>query len=171
MITRKTKKTEVIQKAKIDCKSCTHCCEYGSGIVLTDEVKNLASGFGIDEIKFIEKYLDEFKNFNTTHYKFKTIKSKPTKPYGKCIFLDKKGCTIHNIKPLHCKVGNCTEIGEDINIWFTLNHFVDPYDPESIREWAQYIKLGNKIIDGGKLEDLVADKKKLKKILNYEILQ
>ena len=38
----------------------------------------------------------------------------------------------------------------------------------SIREWDNYVKTTDaEIIDGGKTEELVLDKEKLKKILNY----
>ena len=54
--------------------------------------------------------------------------------------------------------------------WFTLNHFVNVDDPESIRQWAVYLKTHD-TIQGGSLEELVPDKKLLKKILNYEIIK
>lgn len=166
----KTTPLKTIRKlSKIECESCTHCCEYGSGIVLSEEIDNLAKKLQISKEELIKTKLDEFKNFNTAHYKFKTIKD--DKQYGKCIFLDKDGCTIHEIKPLHCTIGSCNEHGEDLNLWFTLNHFVNPYDPESIREWARYIKLGNKILPGSELHNLVPDEQMLKKILEYEILR
>ena len=51
-----------------------------------------------------------------------------------------------------------------------VNHVVDASDAESIRQYAHYIKTGGKIIPGAELENLVPDKERLKKMLNYEIL-
>ena len=92
-------------------------------------------------------------------------------PYGECVFHDKKqGCTIHEVKPLHCKVGSCNDHGEAIHLWFTINYFVNKNDPESVRQWATYLKT-HPTIPGGELEDLVPDKEMLSKILSYEILR
>ena len=50
------------------------------------------------------------------------------------------------------------------------NYFVNKDDPESIRQWNQYLKT-QPTIEGGKLKDLVKNKKRLNKILNYDILR
>lgn len=116
-----------------------------------------------------EKYLEEKGLFNT---KLLRPKLKTTnKPYGECIFLENKRCKIHKVKPLQCKVGNCGRDGEMLSIWFMLNYLVNKDDPESIRQYADYLKSGGKIIPGGKLEELVPDKEKLKEILNFEQLK
>jgi len=52
-----------------------------------------------------------------------------------------------------------------------LNYLVNKNDPESIRQYAAYLKSGGKTIPGGKLEELIPDKEKLKKILNFEQLK
>lgn len=90
------------------------------------------------------------------------------KPYGECIFFSNNGCSIQKVKPLQCRVGNCNEYGEQLSIWFMLNYLVDKDDPESIRQYSAYLKSGGKTIPGGKLEDLVPDKNKLKRILEFE---
>ncbi|MFC1801489.1 hypothetical protein ACFLZB_03415, partial [Nanoarchaeota archaeon] len=94
------------------------------------------------------------------------------KPYGQCVFFDKKeGCTIHPVKPMECKISNHSEHGEAMHIWFTLNYFVNETDPESIRQWANYIEMGGKVIPGGSLVELVPNPKTLKKIMSYQILR
>ncbi|MBW2965815.1 hypothetical protein KY342_01785, partial [Candidatus Woesearchaeota archaeon] len=116
-----------------------------------------------------EKYLEEKELFNT-----KLSRPKPktnNKPYGECAFLSDKKCKIHQVKPLQCKVGNCSEYGEELTVWFDLNYFVNEDDPQSIREWKLYLDSGGKTIKGGELKDLVPDKKILKKILSYEVLK
>lgn len=116
-----------------------------------------------------EKYLEEKELFNT---KLLKPKLKTTnKPYGECIFLENKRCKIHKVKPLQCKVGNCNKYGEKLSIWFMLNYLVNKDDPESIRQYGAYLKSGGKIIPGGKLEELVPDKERLKEILNFEKLK
>ena len=98
---------------------------------------------------------------------------KDSRPYGRCIFYDdQQGCTIHEVKPLECKTSiNCKDYGEDLSVWFKINYIVDPCDPESIRQYAQYIKSGGKIIPGAELENLVPDKEKLRKVLSYDVLK
>jgi len=150
-----TKLKEVLDIGS-ECKQCGHCCSHGTGFVLESEAK-----------KYPKKYLEEKKVFNTKVYKFKTSK----KPFGKCIFLKNKRCSIHKKKPLHCRIGNCGEHGEELSVWFTLNYLVNPTDPESVRQWKLYLDSGGKNIPGGKLSELVPDKKMLKKIISYEVLK
>ncbi|MEK0322612.1 MAG: hypothetical protein QQN47_07550, partial [Nitrosopumilus sp.] len=93
------------------------------------------------------------------------------KPYGKCVFFDKElGCKIHEAKPLECKVAmGCKDYGEELSIWFMLNHFVNKDDAESVRQYASYLKTDGKTLEGASLKELVPDKNKLKKILKFEI--
>ena len=116
------------------------------------------------------------KNFASEYFKNKKI-FKPKllrekgKVYGRCIFYsDDKGCIIHEVKPLECKTSmQCKDYGEELSVWFMVNHIVDPGDAESVRQYAQYIKSGGKVISGASLEKIIPDKEKLGKILSYEI--
>ena len=119
--------------------------------------------------KLKDKYLIEREMFNKRL--FRPRLKDQDKPYGECIFFDGKGCKIHKVKPLQCRIGSCSENGEELSIWFLLNYIVDVDDPESIRQYASYVKNGGKVIPGGKLSDMVPDKKKLARILNYEIFR
>ena len=111
-----------------------------------------------------------FNLFNKTFFKPKLLKK--DKPYGKCVFFDGNKCTIHPVKPLQCKTSiNCKEYGEKLAKWFMLNHIIDVDDPESVRQYASYLKTGGKKLPGASLEELVPDKDRLKKILNFEILK
>ncbi|MBU0707001.1 hypothetical protein KKG41_01380, partial [Patescibacteria group bacterium] len=94
------------------------------------------------------------------------------KPYGKCVFFDKEvGCRVHEVKPLECKVTmGCKDYGEQLSLWFMLNHFVNENEPESVRQFAIYLKSGGKTLLGAELEDLIPDKEKLKKILSFEMI-
>jgi len=106
--------------------------------------------------------------FNQKVYKSKKPQGKP---FGPCVFLKDKECTIHDVKPLHCMLGSgCHESGEDLSNWFMLNYIVDAGDPQAVREWAGFLEQRN-TIPGGELGDLIKDKKMLQKILDYEILK
>ena len=151
-----------------ECDKCGHCCKHDSGIVLQEEITRIADFMGMPRDDFEKEFLVEHEKFNTKCFKIKQIKEN-NKAYGKCIFYkDEVGCIIHDEKPLHCKVGSTkSEHGEQLLTWFTLNYFVNPEDPESIRQWASYLK-SHPTIPGGQLHELIPDEERLKKILNYE---
>ncbi|MEE9525699.1 MAG: YkgJ family cysteine cluster protein [Candidatus Woesearchaeota archaeon] len=167
-----TKKTTIAEAIRLgnDCKKCGKCCTYGSGILTKSDITFIARKLKLTEEGLIKTSLEPVTKFNTTLYRPLTIKK--GKPYGTCIFFNtSKGCIIHSVKPLQCKIASCNESSEDLIVWFDLNHFVKATDPMSIREWKVYLDSGGKNIPGGKLEELVPDKKMLKKILNYEVLK
>jgi Fe-S-cluster containining protein len=167
-ITKITSKSKILEIGK-GCEKCGNCCRYDSGIVLKEEIPNLAKSLDITEEQLIEKYLDEHEKFNTKHYKFKQVKL-ADKPYGECVFYDKQaGCTINDMKPLHCRTGTCNEHGEQITEWFALNFFVNPDDPESVRQWATKL-VTHPTIPGGEINSLIKSKEELKKILKYDDL-
>ncbi len=155
-----------IEEGKIDCDGCTHCCKFHGGTVLKSEVPHLARHLRMDEGKFSERYLEPFTQLGTTHFRIRSEK-KGSIPYGPCVFLGKKGCRIHEAKPLHCRVGTCKEWGEESQMWFLLNHFLDPADGHSMREYAMHLKTGGKTLPGAYLHELVPDAKRLKEITNY----
>ena len=167
-ITRQAKLSDVLKLGQ-KCSQNNNCCRHGSGCLIGEDKKKISKFLGITEEKLIREYLDEKELFNTKVLKPK-LKSKE-KPYGECIFFDGKGCSIHDVKPLQCRVGNCGENGEGLSIWFMLNYLVNKDDPESIRPYHTYLKSGGKAIKGGKLQELVPDKEKLKQILSFEILK
>ena len=173
MISKNTPLKEVIMLAPpCRCEACSHGCKYGSGLLAKGYEKKLASFLKISEKELKEKFLEETERFNTKLLKPKLVR-KDKEAYGQCIFYDnERGCTVHDAKPLECKTSmGCRDYGEELSIWFMVNHAVNPNDPESIRQYAQYIKSGGKIISGASLQELVPDKNKLKRILNYEILK
>jgi len=130
----------------------------------------IARNLKLTEEELTKNCLEPVTKFNTTLHR--PVAVKKGKPYGTCIFYNtEKGCIIHDVKPLHCRVSTCSKHGEALSVWFHLNYFVNPADPESIRQWKLYLNSGGKNIPGGKLEELVPDKEKLNKILNYEALK
>ena len=148
------------------CESCTAGCRHGSGAFADGEIEKLAEFMNLDPEVLKKEFLEEIEKFNTKRYRPR-IKRKD-RPYGKCIFFDEDiGCKIHEAKPLECKVAmGCKDYGEDLILWFVLNHFVNKDDPESVRQLASYLKAGGKTLDGGKPEDMIDDKEKLRRILD-----
>ena len=172
MITKNTPLKEVLQlAAPCRCNSCNHGCKFGSGSLAGDDSKNISRFLNIPEEELKKGFLEEVELFNKKLLRPKLIREN-NKPFGRCVFYDdEKGCTIHAVKPLECKTSiQCKDYGEDLSVWFMVNHVIDTEDPESIRQFAQYIKSGGKLIEGALLLDLVPDKEKLMRILNYKIL-
>ncbi len=169
IITKSTPLSKVLRLGK-ECRKCGHCCQHGTGFLVKEDIPKIAKHQGITEKELIKNCLEPVTKFNTTLYRPFSVKNK--KPFGVCIFYNTdKGCIIHDVKPLQCKVGNCSEYGEELSVWFDLNHFVNENDPQSIREWNLYLDSGGKNIPGGTLKELVPNEKALKKILNYEVLK
>jgi len=156
-----------ILKIAFQCAKCGNCCAYSTGFLVGDDVKNIAKFLKISEEELKTRYLDEIEQFNTKLFRPKTTK----KPFGPCIFLKNNECSIQKVKPLHCRIGNCNEKGQELSAWFTLNYWVNAKDPESVRQYKIYIDSGGKVIPGGKLEELVPDKNRLKQILEFKVLR
>lgn len=167
-IIAKTPLKKILELGEV-CSRKNNCCRYGSGFLIGDDLKKIAKFLKITEKKLREKYLEEKELFHKKLLRPK-LKQK-NKPYGECNFFNGKGCSINKVKPLQCRIGSCSENGEELSAWFLLNYMLDKDDPESIRQYSLYIKSGGKVIPGGKLNEIVPDKKKLKKILNYTILR
>ena len=172
-ITKQTTVEQAIQLAPdCTCQACETGCKFGSGLLAHGDEKKLAGFLNISEDKLKAEYLEEIELFNKTMHRPKVQRKSKDKPYGKCIFFDeKKKCTVHEAKPLQCRTAMpCKPYGEKLSIWFTLNYIIDPDDPESIRQWATYLKT-HPTITGGELKDIVPDQERLQKILRYEILK
>ena len=153
------------------CEACTVGCRHGSGFLVEEDIPRIAKFLGITEDVLKKEFLEEVEKFNTKKLRPRVLRK--NKQYGKCIFFDEEiGCKVHEAKPLECKVAmGCEEYGEQLTLWFMLNHFVNENDPQSVRDYAAYLKSGGKTLPGAKLEELVPDKEKLKKILSFEILK
>ena len=173
MITKNTPLKDVLKlAAPCQCNSCNHGCKYGSGSLAEGDSKKIAEFLKISEDDLKKDFLEETGLFNKKVFRPRLLREKG-KIHGRCVFYsDKKGCAIHEVKPLECKTSiQCKDYGEELSIWFMVNNIIDAEDPESIRQYAQYIKTGGKVIPGAELENLVPDKDRLRKILSYEILK
>ncbi len=169
-ITKDTPLSEILKLGKT-CSECGHCCRHGSGALARGDLKRIAEKLGMTEEELKKRYLVSEEKFNTTLLKPRLIKEEG-KPYGRCVFLtpDNK-CSINDVKPLQCRIGNCTEHGEKLNLWFMLNYHLNENDPESIRQYAVYLRCGGKTVPGAELRELIKDPEKLRKILEYEIMR
>lgn len=167
-ITKQTSEAHVAELGK-ECTRCNHCCKIDSGILFEEDVTRIADYMEMPRDEFIATFLDEHERFHTKCWKLKQIKT-DNKPYGRCILLGEEGCSVHEVKPKYCKLlSTASRHGQQLSVWFALNHFVNPHDPESIRQWATYLKT-HPTIPGGQLHELVPDKERLQKILSYEVL-
>ena len=170
-LTKDTPVNEVLRLTNpCKCDACTVGCRYGSGFLADEDIPKLAKFLGLSEEVMKKEFLEEVEKFNTKRFRPKILRK--DKPYGKCIFFDEDiGCKVHEAKPLECKISmGCKSYGEKLSLWFMLNHFVNKDDPESVRQFASYLKTGGKTLEGAGLNDLVPDKEKLRKILSLDIL-
>ncbi|MBW2963339.1 YkgJ family cysteine cluster protein [Candidatus Woesearchaeota archaeon] len=152
------------------CAKCNEGCQQGSGCFTEEQLPKTAKFLKLDEENFKKIWLEPMTRFNTTLFRPKIKRT--GKHAGQCVFFDEKeGCMIHEAKPMECKISNHNEYGEALHLWFTLNHFVNPTDPQSVREWATYIESGGAVIPGGSLSELVPNQKTLRKMLEYKILR
>ncbi len=164
-------KEEILQLAEpCSCEACTVGCRFGAGVLADEDIAPLAAFLGCTEEELKERYLEPVEKFHTTRLRPKLRREKG-RPYGQCIFFDEqRGCSVHPAKPLECKVAmGCKPYGEALIQWFTLNHFVNPGDPESVRQWSISLRT-HPTIPGGELAELVPDRKRLQRILSYETL-
>lgn len=169
-INRKTPLDKVLKLGSV-CGKCGHCCRHGSGALARGDLPGIAKKLGMAEKEVKEKYLEESEKFHTVLLKPRLIKEE-RKAYGKCVFLSPENtCSVNEAKPLQCRIGNCAEHGEELNLWFTLNYYLNENDPESVRQYAVYLKCGGKTLQGAELKDLIKDPEKLEKIMKYEIFR
>ncbi|MFC1741565.1 YkgJ family cysteine cluster protein [Nanoarchaeota archaeon] len=165
-ITKDTKEQDILKLGE-DCDKCGKCCTYGSGFVLEHEIPRITAFLNIPKEKFIKDLTKETEIFHTKIFKINPWK-KESKPYGPCMFLENNLCKIQDVKPLHCRIGNCSKRGDDLHTWFIVNHCLNAYDPESIRQYKSYLDTGGRVLPGAELEKIFPDKEKLKQILSYE---
>ena len=159
---KKDTKLKDVLKVSEKCSRCGSCCKYGTGFLVGDDLKNIAKKLKMKEEEVKEVYMEEAEQFNRKMLRPKTKK----KPFGECVFLDGKSCSVQDVKPLHCRIGNCCS--EELSAWFLLNYVLDAKDPEAVRQYKIYLESGGKLIDGGRLSDIVADEKELNRIINFE---
>lgn len=166
-ITRATGRQEILALSA-ECSQCGHCCSFGSGFVLDEEISGMAEKLGMDEESFRAECLEKIAKFNTTLHRLK-LKRKKGVPYGECIFLSQeRKCSIHSFKPLHCRIASCRPHGEQANEWFIANYFVRPENPESIRQWCSRLRI-KASIKGAEPGSLVPEKEIRDKMLSGEL--
>lgn len=163
-IIKKTPEKEILL-ISTSCKQCGKCCTLGVGYAKEEELIKIAEKLKITIQELKEKHFEKHIIFNKIVYKPK--QKKENLPFGPCVFLKENMCEIHEVKPLHCRVGNCNEQGDELTEWYYSNHLVNYNDPQSIREWETRITLKPTIKGGSPKENM--DDKTLKKIVGYKI--
>jgi Fe-S-cluster containining protein len=161
-ITKNTSAKELVEKGEKNIPN-REGCKYSSGFMTEKDMTKIALKLGITENELKEKFLEEAEKFSTKMHRPKTKKG--NLPYGNCVFLKEGKCSIHDVRPIQCKIMDINENHDELNQWFDLNFFVNPKDAKSVREYACALKI-RKPIQGGTLEEVVPDKKRLKEILD-----
>ena len=166
-ITKHTPETRIAELGK-ECTGCGHCCKVDSGILFEEDVTRIADYMKIPRDDFIKEFLEEHERFHTKCWKLKQIRE-DGKPFGRCVLLDEDNkCSVHEAKPRYCKLlSTASKHGQQLAVWFALNHFVNPHDPESVRQWAAYLRT-HPTIPGGQLHELIPEEQRLRRILSYE---
>ncbi|MFH1400348.1 MAG: YkgJ family cysteine cluster protein [Nanoarchaeota archaeon] len=149
---------EDVLKVGSVCNRSGHCSRFGAGYILPHEVKPIAEFLGISESEFLSKYAEPVVRFNTKTLRFRIAQVKD-RPYGPCNLFEQEtnDCRIHEVKPLYCRITNCSSKGKHLQQWFDVNHFVNRNDPQSIREWDIVCQVTDDVIPGGHVSDLVDD--------------
>ncbi len=152
------------------CDACQHGCAMGSGVLGEGDAAKIAAFLNITVEELKEKHLEEIEKFNTTKLRPKI--EREGKQYGKCTFFKEGKCTVHAVKPFECKVAMpCKPYGDKLIAWFDVNHFLNPKDPESVRQYAAYLAVGGLLLPGAELETIVPNAEQRQKILSYEVLK
>ncbi|MFC1768232.1 YkgJ family cysteine cluster protein [Nanoarchaeota archaeon] len=143
---RKDMSLKEVQKFIHDCNctACEHGCKYGSGILIGEDKEKLAKFLGIKKEDLEKKYLEKTEQFGRIFLRPKIKRN--GKPYGKCVFFrENKGCKIHDVKPLQCRLAmGCKDYGEDLMLWFMENYLVDKKSALSKEQYKIYLKSGGK---------------------------
>lgn len=170
-IRRDTPQQDIIKLTKpCACTTCQHGCTMGSGVLGNGDVEKIAAFLDITVAELKENHLEEIEKFNTTQLRPKIIRE--GKPYGTCTFFKAGTCTVHSVKPLECKIAMpCEPYGDQLIAWFDINHFLNPNDPESVRQYAAHLTVGGLLLPGATVEEVVPDAEQRRKILSYEVLK
>ncbi|MBI4739828.1 YkgJ family cysteine cluster protein [Candidatus Woesearchaeota archaeon] len=172
LIRKETPVSEVLKLTQpCGCAACRQQCKYGSGFASDDDLPKIAKHLCMDQEVMKQQLFEKRTLLNTALHRPKT--KTPQKPFGECVFFDyKRGCTIHEVKPLQCKLAmGCKEYGNDTRVWFLVNYFLNPADPQSIREYATYLKTGGHVLGGATIENICPNKALREQILSYERLK
>ena len=171
MITRDTSAEKILMLTEpCSCNACQHGCTMGSGVLGAGDAEEIAAFLGITVAELTEQHLEEIEKFNTKHLRPKI--EREGKQYGKCTFFQEGKCRVHAVKPFECKVAMpCKPYGDQLIAWFDVTHFLNPNDPESVRQYAAHLAVGGLLLPGATIEEVVPDAEQRRKILSYEVLK
>ena len=104
---------------EVPCNGCTLCCQ-GDAVRL--ETEDLGEGYHTEPHPYIAGAV------MIAH-----------KPNGECVYLDERGCTIHNTAPSLCRTADCRGIAARLN--FETAKALHAMGRIDIRVWDQGRKL------------------------------
>src|SRR3989344_5812362 len=166
-ITRTTSTEEILTLTEpCSCTACQHGCKMGSGTLGDGDAEPMAKLLGISVAELKEKHLEEIEKFNTKRLRPKILRN--GKQYGNCTFFKEGKCSVHAAKPLECKVAMpCKPYGDKLIAWFDLKHFLNPNDPESVRQYAAFLRVGGMLLPNAAIADIVPDAAQREKNHSY----
>lgn len=106
------KKLNYSKGIKFKCQGSSNCCisrnSYGYVYLSKKDILNLSKFTNLNSKDFIKLYCDKTDGF--IHFKEKNKK-------GKCIFLDKKKCSIYEARPTQCRTWPFWSENMNAKIW------------------------------------------------------
>ena len=90
---------KLLDKMDFSCQRCSKCCRIDPGAVFLTktDLENISNHLSLSNEQFLKKYCRTIIKSN------KIVISLLEKPNYDCIFWDKKGCIIYNVRPTQCK--------------------------------------------------------------------
>lgn len=129
------------------CNDCGKCCQFSSGFLAENDKENIAKHLKISVNELEKIYLEKTRMFGTEAWR-----PKFPKPFGPCIFFNKKKhCTINNVKPMLCKLASCKE---DVTNVFYKKYFVkkgssdNKFEAQRIKQSQDEWKLREEVKNG-----------------------
>lgn len=102
------------KETKFQCKRCNRCCEKRNGQIVLSPM----------DVTVISEFLDisreEFIRLKTIRVNYMFVPQIALKTYGKkeqCCFLDRTGCTIHEVSPFQCYTFPIIPIDEEKKLY------------------------------------------------------
>ena len=131
---------EKIKALGSTCSRSNHCCRFGSGFVIESDIVSLAAFLCIDAQTLQENCLEPVLPSARPLLRTKLVREEG-KTYGTCVFFHPRiGCTVHPAKPLHCRIGNCSEQGDALSQWYFANYVGQADDPHYLGNGAHFVQ-------------------------------
>jgi len=120
------------------CKACGKCCKNRNDLILTPyDVYRISSYFGRSPEEIVQRYCDVYKGENSH---LPIVGVVPVPPDNACSFLHNKKCSVHEKKPVVCRVyplARLRFIDDDSAAKFQFHGASCKHTPQTVtvREW------------------------------------